>query len=405
VPFDPVPVLFATNCLFALVAAQMIYFWLQNRHAIWLLWWAAPFLIAIAALGAYHTGPVAGTAMDLAWPQAVLLTCFWCVWQGARLFERRRIMVWPILLVAGAWVLACQIPEFAQSVPLRVSTSSVARAAFLGLTAFEFWRGRAERLPSRRMAIIIASSLAAFSVFRVFAAFFLPFPLGGLEPTQAAFIIQTGIVIAHGATLTLLIVSLSKEREERTQRQFAAHDPLTSLRNRRAFEEDAPAIARRQARRNAPLSVLMFDLDHFKKINDRYGHRAGDMALIAFGAIAEARLGAQHSLYRLGGEEFCALLPGTTDRGARKIANRIRREFADSFETFDFVPPLPSVSVGIATSIAGEVSLETLLQRADRALYVAKARGRNRVILARDQLGLRLRAPATGPEGVRARPA
>ncbi len=166
-----------------------------------------------------------------------------------------------------------------------------------------------------------------------------------------------------------------KEANETIER-LARTDSLTGLANRRTLNEAFAREIARAERIRGDLSVIMADLDHFKSINDEYGHLAGDQVL----AGAAAVLGSQSRPYdvaaRYGGEEFVLLLPETTTDAAMVIAERIRKEVAEL--RVDECPRQFTVSLGIASWVAGE-SAEELVARADAALYVAKSAGRNRV--------------------------
>jgi len=159
---------------------------------------------------------------------------------------------------------------------------------------------------------------------------------------------------------------------------IASNDMLTGVRNRRSFMEMAErdwALAQRMWR---PLSVMMLDLDNFKKINDAFGHEVGDEALRRFGAVLNSAVRNVDLAGRYGGEEFCIVLTDTSPDVARHNAERIRREFA-AMDIFvgDRRVPL-SVSIGIAGMAAGDTrSMQQLLNAADSALYAAKNAGRN----------------------------
>jgi diguanylate cyclase (GGDEF)-like protein len=157
----------------------------------------------------------------------------------------------------------------------------------------------------------------------------------------------------------------------------AMTDLLTGLFNRRAFLEAANRLIEQRGRRALPVSVLLFDLDKFKSINDRFGHAVGDDALKVFAATASANMRATDVIGRLGGEEFAAIIPGTA-ADARLVAERLRAAFESAGVVISSHPIGATVSVGVATAIA-PVQIDPLLARADAALYRAKHNGRNRV--------------------------
>ena len=174
--------------------------------------------------------------------------------------------------------------------------------------------------------------------------------------------------------------------------QLARKDPLTCLSNRRGFMEAAHTVFRSAERYDESITAAMFDLDHFKGVNDSYGHAVGDAVLAAFARIIESELRGADVAGRIGGEEFALILPKTTLDGGLAVCDRIRKnlsnhKFTDARgSTFSV-----TVSVGIAESTGMHQTLEELLSAADTALYIAKSSGRNRIETAvRRQLPLDL---------------
>ena len=166
--------------------------------------------------------------------------------------------------------------------------------------------------------------------------------------------------------------------------QLAQTDPLTQLLNRRALTERITAEMERALRYDSSMALLMIDLDHFKSVNDTYGHLVGDDVLRDVAALLIATIRSTDMVARYGGEEFLVLLPETDDAGAESFAERIR----EAVEQHPFggranqAPLKLTTSVGVATFPAARIeSVEDLFARADAALYRAKADGRNRVRL------------------------
>jgi len=162
--------------------------------------------------------------------------------------------------------------------------------------------------------------------------------------------------------------------------QLATLDSLTGVPNRRHFYEQAIREVERAARYGHPLSMLMLDADHFKAVNDTYGHIAGDQVLQMIAARCRDDLREVDLLARFGGEEFAALLPNTDKEQALQVARRLAARVADQPIVTDAGPLSVTISLGVASFPAGRVaSLETLLAAADEALYRAKGAGRNQV--------------------------
>jgi two-component system, cell cycle response regulator len=164
--------------------------------------------------------------------------------------------------------------------------------------------------------------------------------------------------------------------------QLAQTDPLTQLLNRRALTERITAEMERALRYDSTMALLMIDLDHFKKVNDTYGHLVGDDVLRDVGQLLSETIRGSEIVARYGGEEFLVLLPETDDAGAEAFADRIRSAVEEHrFASDSLAEPLRiTASIGVAVYPAARIeSVEDLFARADAALYRAKADGRNRV--------------------------
>jgi diguanylate cyclase (GGDEF)-like protein/PAS domain S-box-containing protein len=162
-------------------------------------------------------------------------------------------------------------------------------------------------------------------------------------------------------------------------RKATASDHLTGISNRRAFFEAAELEVSRWHRSPRPLSLLMFDADHFKKINDEYGHPTGDKVLQHLAGLLTATFRLVDTPASVGGEEFAVLLPSADMAAAVDAANRLRQRVATTPCDVDGLPIRYTVSGGVATMEPGMAGLDELMKRADQALYTAKAGGRNRI--------------------------
>jgi diguanylate cyclase (GGDEF)-like protein len=175
------------------------------------------------------------------------------------------------------------------------------------------------------------------------------------------------------------------EASKKALAKQATTDSLTKLKNRRAFFEKG-AVALMMARRYvSDLSVILLDIDYFKKINDTYGHQAGDEAIITVAQILNRMAHAEDMVARIGGEEFALLLPDTNRLGAAVLAERIRVAIErEQFIISDKIVPI-TVSIGIASfGVDPSESIDQLLGVADNRLYLAKNGGRNRICVNDD---------------------
>lgn len=188
-------------------------------------------------------------------------------------------------------------------------------------------------------------------------------------------------LLAHRLRSGNAIVTDSQSRQRETE-QAANSDALTGLHNRRWLEEMMVRLKGKALEDILPAAVLMLDVDHFKRFNDTFGHKAGDLVLQMVGAMMRRRLRPSDLVARYGGEEFMILLPHTAPAEASVVAERLRAGIASTAITAEQGMALPSVtvSIGIASWRPGD-GLETMLEAADKALYRAKEKGRNRVEL------------------------
>lgn len=168
------------------------------------------------------------------------------------------------------------------------------------------------------------------------------------------------------------------------QRNAALRDYLTGLSNRRAFFEAAEIELERRRRAPRPTSMIMIDADHFKAVNDRYGHAGGDAVLRHLAAALNLTFRDVDIVARVGGEEFAVLLPSTDLAAASAVAERLRATVEAAAVRIDGAAIGYTISAGVATMDGRVMTLEGLMKRADQALYAAKARGRNRVDQWRD---------------------
>ena len=188
--------------------------------------------------------------------------------------------------------------------------------------------------------------------------------------------IRYASALANEASVALENARLFQEVE-----RLSLTDPLTGLRNRRGFIDDAKRNIDMANRHKRPISVLMLDIDDFKAVNDTYGHAMGDKVLAGVALVCHKLMRTTDLLARFGGEEFCSLLPETPAENALLLAERLRVAIsAARFETegksFNV-----TVSIGISECMGTANSLENLLVRSDEALYKAKISGRNRVLI------------------------
>jgi diguanylate cyclase (GGDEF)-like protein len=366
----------------AILGLLLLFVWAQNTQIRAVCWWGFAHLIRAASIvlfGMYGTAPDLIT-IDLA--NAFLFTAFAVTWTGARVFDGRPVE--PVYLVTGAviWLLVCRLPVLADSIDMRALISSGIITTYTWLTAYEFWRGRNEQLVSRWPAIFMLFAHGALFLVRTPLVALLPW-----SPTNNMFGSVWLTVLSFEALLftisiAFILLAMAKERSELRHRTAALVDPLTGIANRRAFLQDAMQLVKRHSGNPRPTAVLLIDLDHFKSINDRFGHALGDSVLVIFSESARKSVRSTDLIGRLGGEEFAAVLYDTSREKAVSVAERMRETFAQLAQDVNGRPVCATVSIGIANCEDPVLDVPALLAQADQALYYAKERGRNRVEVA-----------------------
>jgi diguanylate cyclase (GGDEF)-like protein len=381
-----VPTLFiVSTCIVALLGMFLFYAWIQDRSVHALVWWGAAYLVGGVGVALWMFDDVA-TLLPYGFSNGLLFVACGMIWNGARLFHGRPVLLIPLSAGGVIWLVACQFPLLTQSGNNRVVLSSLIVSAYTFITARELWRER--RKPGR-------SQWPAIFVPVLHGMVFLPpIPLAFLTPgAQAASLLSNGWMAVFTLQMLLYVVGtafivliMANERAEHLHKTAAVTDVLTGLLNRRGFFEHAQVLIRRLSAKGGRITVLMFDLDHFKSINDRFGHAVGDDALRLFAATIQANMRPGDIIGRLGGEEFAVLLPCVLTEAAA-VAERLRAAFEIAGVEISGHRMGATVSIGAAEAGAPDCDMELLLGRADGALYRAKSNGRNRLEAADALLG------------------
>jgi diguanylate cyclase (GGDEF)-like protein len=275
----------------------------------------------------------------------------------------------------------------------------------VGMASLELWRlheylsrgdrGLHETYTRVVMSMVLGSGLFSLYYFGRWVAFV------AVGPDAPLFTVCFGSAVTTLITMTLLAVvsfsmsSLSNEAQAAELRARATRDGLTGLFNRAEFLRLAAHEVRRMNRSGSRGALILADLDHFKAINDEFGHQAGDQVLQTFAEACERAVRASDLVGRYGGEEFLILLPDTSAERARQVAADISRGLARAAELADL--RLPTASYGIAATDV-DPDLTSTVAQADHALYRAKAAGRNRAVLHEPDCDLATGRPSTTGE-------
>jgi diguanylate cyclase (GGDEF)-like protein len=302
------------------------------------------------------------------------------VWNAARVFHGRKPNLPALLLGAIVWIAAVVTLDPRDSA-LRLTIGAALVAVYAALTATELWSERRKSLTRRWPAFAVPVLHGCVLM--------LPILLGDLlRPTDEHFASSIWVtvfsieLVLYAVGTVFVIFMLVSERTVTAHKNAASIDPLTGMLNRRGFAEACSRVIEREAHAGRPVTVLIFDIDHFKSVNDRFGHPAGDELLKLFSTIVVNNLRISDLSGRIGGEEFAALLPCSLEEGVL-AAERVREAFEASGIVCEEGPVDTTVSIGVAGGPAG-TELEVLLASADTALYQAKRGGRNRVEAAEE---------------------
>ncbi|MDH4569220.1 GGDEF domain-containing protein [Pseudomonas sp. BN414] len=362
----------------ALVGLLMLHAWRRGRREPTL-----GYLAAMLLLGALGTvlGSLRGIGTDfvpLVLGNVVLHFCAAMNWTAMRVFAGRQPHVPGICAGALVWVLLCLNPAFYESLTVRIAVSSLITVCYCGLSAHELWRSRQSLEVAYMPALLLTVFHMVFYSVRIVIDRGMPFDAALASSGQGTnfFSLLVFETLLYAIGIAFVTLSMVKERAELKFRAAAYCDPLTGVGNRRAFMTTGEYLLESCEHRREPVALLLCDLDHFKRLNDSYGHATGDEALVAFTRIAVGSMRKQDVFGRIGGEEFACLLADADDEAGAQVAERIRREFAEvPFQE----PGELSVSIGIVSSRDAGYDLFRLLSLADDALYAAKDKGRNRI--------------------------
>lgn len=372
--------LFAANAVILFVMAGALFLAGRKRdnEPYWRSWWQANVLLG-AALIVYIIEARLPSLLIATVPNGLLIAGFGLRWCAARQFGGREAppaFVWgPALL----FVVLCMVPAVAGSYGTVYICANIALALLSGVTAWEFWRDRGDRLPSRYGLVAAYAIMGASFAVRIGQGVIDGTKFGYHLPLDAMLTVHLAIALFYTTASGAFALSIAYEHSAAGLAHAASHDPLTGLLNRRAFNH---AMRRLAAGGSGPLSLLLVDIDHFKQINDRYGHAAGDAALRACADICRNCLGSDDVIARIGGEEFAIVLPGMGPRRAHALTERLCHAVRSTPVAFESHHIHMTISIGLCHAAASGFDLDEMMRKADSGLYRAKKAGRNRIAQA-----------------------
>lgn len=386
---DVPTLIFAAACIAGFLGVLLIMTWMMQRNMRSLAWWGSAYLIGASAL-ALWAAPKPLFEFPQPWAEALGVIACGMFWSGVRIFHGRPL--WPLAAFSGivVWLILYWLPGVSDGPMARIAIGTVIVAVYTYFTAYELAQERRKSLYSRTVAILVPVLLAVIFLLPLGMRAFMPEFLA--ERWLTVLLLETIIYAVGSAFIVLLMV---EDRHVHFYRTAATTDSLTRLLNRGAFLESARKLQVYQNERGLPVTLLMLDLDHFKSVNDRFGHATGDSVLRVFAKVALSSVRATDVVGRLGGEEFAAIVPEAME-DAVVIAERLRTAFEVAGMTVGDIAVGATVSIGLATSYRAQPNIDALILRADEALYKAKHGGRNRYCCAEEE---------PGPRPVAAKPA
>ena len=377
--------LVAVTLVTAFCAGARLLLWRTHPGIPGLAGWAWASICGTLALFLIIVRESLSDPVALSLAQILIAVGFVLAWDGFRRFLGRTPLSRTLLAVLAAGVL---IPIAAALLTQSLTLRSSSNAAFIALISTLIARDLLSAASKGQLAL-----RSTGWIYMVNAAFFL---LRGIVAARSPEVVDTwnpdGLAalpalwwLCTAVATTLGMVLMTGERLQASLDRQASRDPLTGALNRRAFALLAEKELARARRYHRPFALLMMDLDHFKQINDRLGHGAGDVVLCEFVAVAQRILRSEDALCRIGGEEFVALLPDTLAASAMIAAERLRSAFAEENIGARYgersLPFAITVSLGVGELKPGE-GIDDLLRRTDVALYQSKRNGRNCCTLA-----------------------
>lgn len=345
-------------------------------------------LVTVVAMAidtdAYGADSLTGTTIVRAIGGSLGATAWLFVWQGSRHFFGKATFAYrnALFFLFLFALLILSNPTDISHADWRIAWVSLVISVFAAFTAYEF----KQRKPLQNPAIALMLVILVFTCLIWFLRMLSRINL--LENRALYDSLTLYDAIMAGVTLTVLMILLTNERINQKLLEQATRDPLTGAMNRRAFIDASNPYLASLHREANHLAVVVLDIDHFKRINDRYGHSLGDQVLQEFVVLMRATLRDSDLFARYGGEEFVILLHNTNHDQAMQVMQRLRETYAA--KTLHVGDDLISVtfSAGICCATGPvQVNLETMLEAADRAMYRAKEAGRNRVEFCPDGIG------------------
>lgn len=397
--FLHIPTLLITNAVSCLcICVSLVLIWRSARSETFILYWSAGYGFGTAAMLVVSMREHLPEVLALAAPGALLLACFGALWLGYRRFSGRTSRLDLLWASGGAlmWLAVSLTSDAFADLTSRTLINGAIEVVYLLSIAGGLLR-QYRMAPTTAIGLTIA--LTAIHIgklaLELFSALAITIGPAALAAQGTLFgglgLIESSIFSVFLGLLQLVLIG---QRSQQRFRIAAETDQLTGLANRRHFlDRSLPHLAGASDRG----ALVLFDIDHFKRVNDTYGHPVGDRALADFAATLATAAPAGSIAARLGGEEFALFVPDATLPEANDLANRIRRAIADLRISTPVGEMRMTVSCGVAGVSEAGSDYEALHCAADSALYAAKSDGRDRVAVHRRRAAAPLSGIVTAP--------
>ncbi|RDL48875.1 putative diguanylate cyclase YedQ [Ensifer sp. M14] len=367
---------FATLVVFAVFFALASR---QERNSLELRLWSCAFLVGALGFTLLALRGPGYSFVPVSLGNALAVLGLALIWLGLRAFDNQPLKIASALAGPMLWLLITSFSDYVQSsVTSRIVLFSALIFVYSAMIAVEIFRSdNFRKLPSSYIVAFLFATHGLFYLVRIPLIFVWPLfgntASGAEQPVW--YQLMTFELFLHSLAGGFSFFALIKERTQHRYKLASETDALTGVPNRRAFMAKLDAYL---ATKPAEGALMYMDIDHFKAVNDRYGHATGDKVLIECAAVISQAAGGRAFLARMGGEEFSACFPGVYRSQAAVIAEDIRVAFEQAIVRAGNTTLSATVSIGVAF-VGSEQEAGELLSSADRALYAAKAAGRNSV--------------------------
>ena len=377
------------NLLQALSAEQLLHGLAYGAYLVLIAYNLFIFFIVRDKVFLYYLAYLSFTVVNIAIHSGF---AFQFLWPDSPDWANRSVSVFAILAIVAVLQFSRGILELRDYAPRLDSLLRIAMVSFACALPVIFWLPYATQVVSVSLLalatallvlwIVVVRVLSGYAAAFYFLAAWLALLIGiGVYLLKSFGFLPHNVFTQHssqiGSLVEMLILSLALGSRFRVFRIESRTDALTRLFNRRQFDEMLLHEFKRARRLSQPLTLLLLDVDHFKRLNDRFGHAEGDKILKVIGNILSGSIRKPALPFRFGGEEFAVLLPRTNHSDAAALGERLRKKVAGEFDRYEGI----TISGGLATlDHAGVDTMESLLHAADSALYQAKAMGRNCVV-------------------------